>query len=274
MAVVEAGESGSRLGHLAQAAGAGVSGRLERLPATAAATPPVGCRQELVGLPRAVLIARARARRPDADRAQVTPRSQPQATRSCWGTWIRSRCTQQLGDLHAVQRGSLAQVVGDHPQRQPVAARPVLADAADQHVVAAGRFAGRRDSRLRQGRPPRGRRARPPAARRASSAVSGRSVSIQTASECERQTGTRTQVALMPMLSSPRILWVSLTSLVSSKVSSPVEHVAVRQHVERDRVRVHRRLDIATPKHRLATARAAPPWPACRCRTRPGRWRS
>src|SRR5947209_15376414 len=37
---------------------------------------------------------------------------------------------QAFGDLDRVQRGALAQIVGDAPQRQPILNRGVLADAA------------------------------------------------------------------------------------------------------------------------------------------------
>ena len=50
---------------------------------------------------------------------------------------------------------------------------------------------------------------------------SGSRVSIHTASEWPRQTGTRTHVVLIPISESPRILCVSSTSFVSSSVLSP-----------------------------------------------------
>src|SRR3546814_1974076 len=41
-------------------------------------------------------------------------------------------------DLHGVQRGALAQVVGDHPDRQAMFHRRIAADAADVDGVLAG----------------------------------------------------------------------------------------------------------------------------------------
>jgi CubicO group peptidase (beta-lactamase class C family) len=46
---------------------------------------------------------------------------------------------QHLGDLDRVERGALAQVVADHEQREAVRDRAVLAHAADEHRVGAGR---------------------------------------------------------------------------------------------------------------------------------------
>ena len=46
---------------------------------------------------------------------------------------------QNLGDLHCVQRGALAEVVADHPEHQPVVDRRVFADAADVGGVFAER---------------------------------------------------------------------------------------------------------------------------------------
>ena len=42
---------------------------------------------------------------------------------------------EQLGDLHRVRRGALAQVVAHTPERKAVVARQVLADAADESPV-------------------------------------------------------------------------------------------------------------------------------------------
>ena len=74
----------------------------------------------------------------------------------------------------------------------------------------------------RPGRRARSRRAPRRAARGRARASSGSRVSTLTASEWPVTTGTRTQVALTRIASSPRILRVSLTSLRSSSVwSSP-----------------------------------------------------
>ena len=51
---------------------------------------------------------------------------------------------QQLRDLHRVGGRALAQVVAHHPEVERVVGRVVAADAADQHVVAAGRVDGQR----------------------------------------------------------------------------------------------------------------------------------
>src|SRR6478609_5057476 len=45
---------------------------------------------------------------------------------------------QDFRDLHRVQRRTLAQIVGDAPERQPVLHRRILADAADVSGVLAG----------------------------------------------------------------------------------------------------------------------------------------
>src|SRR5215510_10923131 len=50
---------------------------------------------------------------------------------------------QALGDLNRVERGALAQVVGDHPHRQPILNRRILADAADIGRILADAFVGR-----------------------------------------------------------------------------------------------------------------------------------
>src|SRR6267378_8125791 len=47
---------------------------------------------------------------------------------------------QALGDLDGVERGALAQVVGDDPQHEAVLDRRVLADAADIGRVLARAF--------------------------------------------------------------------------------------------------------------------------------------
>ena len=48
------------------------------------------------------------------------------------------RADQLLGDLHGVERGALAQVVGDAPEGEPVRHRRVLAQPADVNGVLAG----------------------------------------------------------------------------------------------------------------------------------------
>jgi len=55
----------------------------------------------------------------------------------------RNAPCQDFGNLHGVERGPLAQIIGDDPQIEPVRDRRVAADAADIDCVLAGRF-GRR----------------------------------------------------------------------------------------------------------------------------------
>src|SRR5436305_1154339 len=50
---------------------------------------------------------------------------------------------QAFGDLDRVQRGALAQIVGDAPQHEPVLHRGILADPADIGGVLAGAFVRR-----------------------------------------------------------------------------------------------------------------------------------
>src|ERR1700689_4093895 len=50
---------------------------------------------------------------------------------------------QRFGDLNGVERGALAQVVGNDPHRQPVLHRRVLADAPDERRVLARRLVWR-----------------------------------------------------------------------------------------------------------------------------------
>ncbi len=45
---------------------------------------------------------------------------------------------QQLGDLHGVERGALADLVGHHPHSQAVLHRVVAAQAPDVGIVGAG----------------------------------------------------------------------------------------------------------------------------------------
>src|SRR3970040_2172075 len=51
---------------------------------------------------------------------------------------------QFFGDLEGVERGPLAQVVADHPEGEPPWMGAVLPDAADEHLVLAGRGPGLR----------------------------------------------------------------------------------------------------------------------------------
>jgi hypothetical protein len=50
--------------------------------------------------------------------------------------------SEQLGDLHRVRGGALAEVVADAPERQAVGAGEVFADAADEHVVLPSPWSG------------------------------------------------------------------------------------------------------------------------------------
>ena len=104
---------------------------------------------------------------------------------------------QQLGELHGVRGGALAQVVGDDPHVQRALVAGVAADAPDEHLVA-GRW--RRSPSGRAPRRGRRARARPGAAASSSRARSGESASrvcTLTASEWPLTTGTRTHVALI-----------------------------------------------------------------------------
>src|SRR5262245_63763343 len=47
----------------------------------------------------------------------------------------RSALEHELRDLHRVRRGSLAQLVADHPEVQPARMREILTHASDQAVV-------------------------------------------------------------------------------------------------------------------------------------------
>ena len=58
-----------------------------------------------------------------------------------------------LGELDRVRRGALEQVVRDHPHLQPALVRRVAAQAADEHVVAAGGAGGGRVGVDRASRP-------------------------------------------------------------------------------------------------------------------------
>ena len=201
VAVVEAGRT--RLATRPPRPGSG--GRRERAGSNgcqllAAAAPPVGGGQELV--------------RASTGRARRTCRRVPAGCRPGTGAPARPASSHALllGDADQVALVPAARRSGRRSGRRPCAGcrRPPTAparcgasasraDAADQHVVAAGGLAGHRVAGCGRDRRPRGTPGAASSSSRASSAASGRSVSIQTASECERQTGTRTQVALMPI---------------------------------------------------------------------------
>ncbi len=119
---------------------------------------------------------------------------------------------EDLGDLDRVGRGALEQVVADHPHLQPARVGRVAAQAADEHLVAAGRVKRRRIGigELEAGHPC--------SSARASSALRSSRVSTLTAIECPTRTGTRAQVTDTRMSSSPRILHVSNIILRSSSV--------------------------------------------------------
>src|ERR687891_2603771 len=65
--------------------------------------------------------------RPAAATLLLRPRGAQQASNA-----------QQLGDLDGVGGGALAEVVANDPEVQAAVVRGVTADAADEHVVAAG----------------------------------------------------------------------------------------------------------------------------------------
>ena len=114
--------------------GTGVEDRGERMPCVADRVSPVENGQELVRRPQAVVITHAPAYLPEAHGAQGAASMLHTYAAAAPGTRTRSRCDQHLGDLDAVGRRALAQVVGDDPQRQTVRARLVAPDAADQHL--------------------------------------------------------------------------------------------------------------------------------------------
>ena len=129
----------------------------------------------------------------------------------------RVELQQLLGDLHGVGRRALAEVVADAPEEQGVGAVEVLANPADEDLVAVrggggqgiGAFAGSSTT------------TRPGAfaqTARAASGVIGRSVSIRIDSLWLYRTGTRTHVGQTSIESSPMILRVSFTIFISSFV--------------------------------------------------------
>jgi len=72
-----------------------------------------------------------------------------------------------------------------------------------------------------------------------------RSVSIFTDSEWQRNTGTRTVVAVTPMESSSSIFWSRHHLHLFLGVAVLEESIDMRQTIERDLVRIHLRLDIS-----------------------------
>ena len=46
--------------------------------------------------------------------------------------------TEQFGDLYRIQRGPLAQVIADAPERQSVRMRQIATDSSDEDLIAAG----------------------------------------------------------------------------------------------------------------------------------------
>ena len=124
---------------------------------------------------------------------------------------------QQLSHLDRVQRGALAQVVGDDPQVECALVPGVAADAPDEHVVLAGGVDRERIHRgagiVEHAHARRGREQLPRPLGGEGLArlhVDGLRVPVST--------GTRTHVALTRIDGSPRILRVSLISLRSSSV--------------------------------------------------------
>ena len=129
---------------------------------------------------------------------------------------------QQLGDLDGVGRGALAQVVARRPRGRRRARCRGRGGCGRRRRRRGRRRRSPSGSAPRRGRRRRSRRGPRRAARGARSGESGSRVSTLTDSEWPVTTGTRTQVALTRIPSSPRILRVSLISLRSSSVwSSP-----------------------------------------------------
>ena len=167
---------------------------------------------------------RRRCRRPRRACASVRARAATarwrRLRRGSSGDALRRQ--EQLRDLDRVQRCALAQVVAGEEEREAVLDRRVLADPADEHVVAARGAARRRELLERDpGAPPR--------IEVACSAESGSRVSSQTASAWPTRTGTRTHVALTGSAGSSRILRVSSRSFSSSSNSTPSKLQSIRR---------------------------------------------
>ena len=112
---------GAALGHLAEAAGTGVEDRGERMPRVADRVSAVENRQELVRRPQAVVITDAPCVPPRGTRGTGC-RVDAAYLRGCRPrNAYQLALDQHLGDLDAVGRCALAQVVGDDPQRETVA---------------------------------------------------------------------------------------------------------------------------------------------------------
>jgi hypothetical protein len=121
---------------------------------------------------------------------------------------------EELGDLHGVEGGALAQVVVADEQREPapVGHPGVLAQPADEARVLTGRL--ERVGHVAQGHAGRGGQQLV-----ACATDSGRANSTFSDSEWPVSTGTRTQVPDTSRSGMPRILRLSLRSFCSSSVS-------------------------------------------------------
>src|SRR4051794_9206058 len=71
-----------------------------------------------------------------------TPTSNGPAPRSSWGLsrLLQVLAAKELGDLHGVEGGTLAEIVAHHPQAEPVLDGRILADPADVGRILADRL--------------------------------------------------------------------------------------------------------------------------------------
>src|SRR5881397_2790247 len=69
----------------------------------------------------------------------ATPSTEePDAKRS--GGLLQMLASEQLGDLHGIERGALAEIVADDPQAEPVLDRRIFTDPADEGRIVADAF--------------------------------------------------------------------------------------------------------------------------------------
>ena len=240
LAMVDALAPAPALGHLAQAARAGVQHRLERAATCLAGQPPAGRRRSAswCGPPRAVLDAAP----PSVARMQHTGHRLPRPCHrhqaaACSGTRIEVALDQE--PRRSGRRWSPRPFGGcrSPSTAQARAGGRVSADAAHEDLVAAGRVAGRRITRdgglVDHPHPGRARGARGLVGGAARGGLDLHGLGVA-AEDRHAHAGGATRAGV------PRILRVSSTIFFSSRKPS-LEDVEVRQHVQRDRVRVDRR---------------------------------
>ena len=162
------------------------------------------------------LISVRRGRASNAMRSQAEPGTEGDCGLGYFGSQPRSH--QHFRDLHGVCRRPLAEVVGDHPQVQPVRQSSDRGECG-RRTPRRGPTQCKRQRHLALGiiiEHDDARRLR--SASRACSGVIGLSNSRLIASECPMRTGTRTVVGDTWIVSSPMIFFVSLTILISSSL--------------------------------------------------------